>query len=82
MGSIGLWAPNRNQVVNGYKWGDHEEICASLIRANGDRASRPLTASLEAQTKNDQDPAPCGTFVKNPLGGTAVNAQLTRGISS
>lgn len=52
--------PNQNQVVNGYKLEDHEEICALLIRTNGDTASRLLAAGLEAQTnKNDQGPAPC-----------------------
>lgn len=45
--------PNQNQVVNGYKLEDHEEIRASLIRTNGDRASRPLAAGWEAQTNQE-----------------------------
>lgn len=45
--------PNQNQVVNGYKLGDHEETSALLVRANGDGASWPLAAGLEAQTNEE-----------------------------
>lgn len=53
--------PNQNQVANGYRLEDHEEMGTLLIRAQGDRASRLLAVGLEAQTnKNDQGPAPRG----------------------
>lgn len=53
--------PNQNQVANGYRLEDHEEMGTLLIRTQGDRASRLLAVGLEAQTnKNDQGPAPRG----------------------
>lgn len=69
--------PNQNQVANGYKLEDHEEIGALLIRTLGDRASRLLAMGLEAQTRMTKAQLPVGTFVNNPEGGTAVNALLT-----
>lgn len=42
VGSTGLWAPNQNQVANGYRLEDHEEMGTLLIRTQGDRASRLL----------------------------------------
>lgn len=53
VGSIGLWVPNQNQVVNGYKLEDQEEIPALLIRTNGDGASRPLGASLQTHINQE-----------------------------
>lgn len=69
--------PNQNQVANGYKLEDHEEIGALLIRTLGGRASRLLAVGLEAQTRMTKAQLPVGTFVNNPEGGTAVNALVT-----
>ena len=63
--------PNQNQVVNGYKLEDHEEICAL------EHPGCWLRAQKLKQTRMTKAQLPVGTSINNPEGGTAVNALLT-----